>query len=209
MGRDSKSDEFRFEPVPILRTLVAHDVRFVLIGGLAGHVHGSTSFTRDTDICYERTPENMERLAAALRELRVTLRGADAGLPFKIDALTIRNGLNFTFDTDYGWFDCLGEASGYAYDVLVANAEPADVGDGVVVQVTSLDDLIRMKRAAGRHKDLVEVENLSKLRDVREAVGLYGLGVAPDATWPPRPRRTASAPARPRRRGRSRPPARP
>lgn len=169
------TDDVLFDPFAILRVLIEHDVRFVLIGGLAGNAHGSTTVTLDLDICYQRVPENLERLALALRELRVTLRGADPGLPFRIDARTIRNGLNFTFDTaKYGRFDCLGEASGYTYDVLAANAEPGDIG-GVTVIVASLDDLIRMKRAAGRLKDLVEIESLSKLRDVREERGLYGL----------------------------------
>lgn len=166
-------DDVRFEPGPILRTLVRHQVLFVVIGGVAGNVHGSTTATLDLDICYERSVENIERLAQALQELRVTLRGADASLPFTPDARAIRNGLNFTFDTEYGAFDCLGEASGYKYEVLAPNAEPADLG--VIVHVASLDDLIRMKRAAGRLKDLVEIENLSKLRDVREQRGLYGL----------------------------------
>ena len=40
---------------------------------------------------------------------------------------------------------------------------------GSNVPVASLDDLIRMKRAAGRNKDLIEVENLSALREVRDS----------------------------------------
>ncbi|MBI2325374.1 MAG: hypothetical protein HYU87_10495 [Chloroflexi bacterium] len=176
MKRHDRPSEpaFRFEPEPILRILATHDVRFVVIGGLAGNIHGSTTITRDLDICYERTPENMERLANALRELRVTQRGADPKLPFRIDTRTIRNGLNFTFDTLHGWFDCLGDASGYGYAVLAPNAEAGEIGE-VKVLIASLDDLIRMKRAAGRLKDLVEIEDLSKLRDVREERGLYGL----------------------------------
>jgi hypothetical protein len=168
------SGDIRFEPVPILERLVQHGVRFVLIGGLAGNAHGSKTITLDLDICYERTPENMARLAEVLRELEVTLRGTDPGLPFKVDARTLRSGLNFTFRTEYADFDCLGEASGYTYEVLAPNAFPGDVG-GVTVPIAALDDLIRMKRAAGRLKDLVEVENLSKLRDVREERGLFGL----------------------------------
>lgn len=166
--------DVRFEPVPILRLLVENGVRFVLIGGLAGNVHGSNTATLDLGICYQRTPENIERLAKVLQGLRATLRGADAGLPFQVDARTIRNGLNFTFTTGYGDFDCLGEAGGYSYDVLAPNATEGDIG-GFTVVVAALDDLIRMKRAAGRLKDLVEIENLSKLRDVREERGLYGL----------------------------------
>lgn len=188
-ARGGRSDPVRFDPIGIIELLVRHDVRFVLIGGVAGNAHGSTTYTLDTDICYQRDERNLEKLAAALRELRVTLRGADPSLPFKIDARTIRNGLNFTFETaEHGAFDCLGEASGYTYEILAANAERGDIG-GVTAPIASLDDLIRMKRAAGRLKDLVEVENLSKLRDVREERGLYGLA-EPQVT--PRSRTRAS-----------------
>jgi hypothetical protein len=174
MTERGEHEELRFEPHAILEVLVRHEVGFIVIGGLAGNVHGSTTFTNDLDISYERTPANCERLAAALRELNVTLRGAEPGLPFRVDARTIRNGLNFTFSTPFGPFDCLGEASGYGYDLLKPNSLQADLG-GLTVWVASLDDLIRMKRAAGRLKDLIEIENLSKLREVREERGLYGL----------------------------------
>lgn len=152
----------------ILRTLHAHGVRFVLIGGIAGTLHGSTTITYDLDVCYDRQRSNLEALAAALRELGAYLRGADPGLPFKLDAETLHRGLNFTFTTRYGDFDCLREpAGGFDYDVLAATAEKADL-DGWQVLVAGLDDLIRMKRAAGRTKDRVEVENLSALREVIE-----------------------------------------
>jgi hypothetical protein len=88
-------------------------------------------------------------------------------VPFKVDARTLKAGLNFTFATKHGAFDCLGEASGYDYEQLLRNADLMDLVD-TKLPVASLDDLIRMKRAAGRNKDLIEVENLSALREVRE-----------------------------------------
>jgi len=60
-----------FDPTRALRVLDAHDVRYVLIGGLAGELMGAPLATNDLDICYERSPENMGRLAAALQELGV------------------------------------------------------------------------------------------------------------------------------------------
>lgn len=162
-----KQQEPRFDPRRLLKVLAHHQVSFVIIGGVAGNIHGSKSFTFDLDVCYARDPANIARLAAALTELRVQLRGADPDLPFRPDARTIRSGLNFTFTTELGDLDCLGEASGYTFDVLYPNSHRADLG-GVVVAVVDLDDLIRMKRAAGRNKDLIEVENLSALRDVRD-----------------------------------------
>ena len=58
-----------FDPARAITTLVRHEVDFVLIGGLAGALHGSPAATNDADICPARTPENLTRLAAALVEL--------------------------------------------------------------------------------------------------------------------------------------------
>jgi len=163
----------RFEPIAMVKVLQRHAVEFVVIGGIAGRLHGSTTMTRDLDVCHASIPENLERLAAALRELEAVLRGADPGLPFKLDARTLRNGQNFTFSTKYGSFDCLADPGGaLTYELLEPNAEWADL-DGVRVRMASLDDLIRMKRSAGRRKDLIEVENLSALREVKEEAAPY------------------------------------
>src|SRR4029077_5189381 len=97
-----------------------------------------------------------------------TLRGAREPVSFLLDARRLKAGLNFTFDTKYGPFDCLGDASGgFDYEQLKPNADGMDLV-GTSVPVASLDDLIRMKRAAGRNKDLIEVENLAALREVRD-----------------------------------------
>ena len=59
-----------FDPTAILRVLVAYEVKFVVVGGVSGNLHGSTTLTEDIDIAYARDRENLERLASALRELR-------------------------------------------------------------------------------------------------------------------------------------------
>src|SRR5438874_6603909 len=160
--------EVVFDPRPILGVLVRHDVRFVVIGGIAASLQGSTTITNDFDICYARDQENLERLTAALKELQATLRGVREPVEFRLDAGTLKAGLNFTFDTSYGPFDCLGAASGsFDYEQLMRNADAMSLL-GANVSVASLDDLIRMKRAAGRNKDLIEIENLSALREVRD-----------------------------------------
>ncbi|HET8776294.1 MAG TPA: hypothetical protein VFN76_01415 [Candidatus Limnocylindria bacterium] len=162
----------RFDPVHILRRLNAHGVRYVLIGGLAAKAHGSPTLTVDLDICYARGRDNLERLAAVLGELGAVLRGAPADLPFHPDRRTLERGDAFTLRTDYGDLDILGTPAGVSgFDDLDANAEEADLDDGLLVRVASLDDLIRMKRAAGRPKDRVELEILGALRDEIDASG--------------------------------------
>lgn len=149
----------------LLQTLAKHGVDFVLIGGLAGLVHGSAYPTFDLDIVYSRAQVNLKRLVGALEELGVTLRGAPADLPFQLDVRTLENGANFTFDTPYGKFDILADAAGMPrYEDLRAEARIDEI-EGVEVRVSSIDHLIAMKRAAGRTKDKLAVEEYIELAD--------------------------------------------
>ena len=161
--------ESPFDPLAGLGTLVRHDVRFVLIGGFAAALRGSPMMTGDVDICHARDLGNLERLAAALGELDARLRGAPTDAPFRLDASTLAAGDHFTFSTAAGPIDCLGTPAGTeGYADLDASASDEDL-DGVVVRVASLDDLIRMKRAADRPQDRVAIEWLSALRDEIES----------------------------------------
>jgi len=157
-----------FDPLLVLRILVEHGVRFVLIGGFAAAIRGSPVITGDVDMCYARRDENLERLAAALDELGAKLRGAPSDVAFQLDARTLREGDHFTFATNAGALDCLGTPAGTdGFADLDASATDEDL-DGLVVRVASVDDLIRMKRAAGRPQDLIAVEWLAALRDELE-----------------------------------------
>ena len=100
--------------------------------------------------------------------MRATLRGAPAGLPFRLDALTLKMGDSFTFATTAGSLDVLGTPSGTSgFADLDRGATDVDL-DGFTVRVASIDDLMRMKRAAGRPKDLIGLEWLSALREEAE-----------------------------------------
>ncbi|MDQ3725002.1 MAG: hypothetical protein M3335_03770 [Actinomycetota bacterium] len=104
-------------------------------------------------------------MAAALAELRVTLRGAPEDLPFQLDAQTLANGANFTFDTAFGSFDVLGHIAGIkSYEKLRRDSKIERIA-GVEVRVASLDDLISMKRAANRAKDQLMVLEYVELAD--------------------------------------------
>lgn len=157
-----------FDPFRSLRALDRHGVRYVLIGGLGARIHGSPTVTNDIDICYERTTENLERLAAALRQLDARLRGVSEDVPFQLDAAALAAGDHFTFTTRAGSLDCLGSPAGVGgFDELARNARLFEV-EGLTLLVASIDDLIRMKRAAGRRKDLIEVEILAALKEEAE-----------------------------------------
>jgi len=150
----------------IFRILASHSVRFVVIGGVAGNAHGSPSITLDLDICYSHDRENVRALAMCLHELSATLRGAPKDLPNVIDERFLWDGLNFTFDTKFGRLDCLASPAGVeGHDELARSASTFDLF-GTAVLVCSLSDLIRMKRAAGRIKDRVHLEELGALQEV-------------------------------------------
>ena len=96
----------------VIPPLVRAKVDFILIGGMAGILHGSARVTFDVDLVYLRTPENIERLAGALATQAPKLRDAPANLPFQWDAKTIQSGLNFTLTTNIGDLDLFGEIAG-------------------------------------------------------------------------------------------------
>lgn len=157
-----------FDPALAFRVLNRHSVRYVVIGGLAGEFLGAAIGTNDIDISYERTPENMDRLAAALKDLHARLRvaGVDEELPFVLDGRTLAAGDSFTFVSDAGDLDVLGTPSGTnGFRDLDADATSYDLGEELVVRVVSLDDLIRMKEAARRPKDEVHLHVLQALKD--------------------------------------------
>ncbi|HEX4146865.1 MAG TPA: hypothetical protein VHY91_25435 [Pirellulales bacterium] len=147
----------------LIRRLVEHHVEFILIGGVAATIHGSARFTQDVDIVYGRTAENLRRLVAALADSSPYLRGAPPGLPFRWDSETLERGLNFTLTCTLGQIDLLGEITGGGgYTELLPASVTARAWD-VEFRVLDLPALIRVKRAAGRPKDLESIAELEAL----------------------------------------------
>ena len=150
---------------PLLEGLERHGVDFVVVGGVAGLAQGSSYPTYDLDVAYARDSMNLRRLAEVLTEIGVTLRGAPADLPFQLDTQTLANGANFTFDTQFGSFDILGDIEGIkSYEELRRRSQFKRIA-GVDVRVASLDDLVSMKRAANRVKDQLMVMEYVELAD--------------------------------------------
>jgi hypothetical protein len=150
------------------RTLAEAAVRFIIVGGAAATAHGSARLTQDLDLVYERSPENLRRLVAALGPHEPYLRGAPPGLPFVLDEATLRRGLNFTLTSKLGDVDLLGEiVGGGGYADLEPHAVELELF-GVRCLCLGLDKLIDVKRAAGRPKDL---EALAELVAIRESRG--------------------------------------
>lgn len=151
----------------VVAALADGGVEFLIVGGLAATVHGSARLTHDIDVLYRRTPENLVRLAAALAPHQPYLRGAPPGLPFSLDAETLRRGLNFTLTTRLGPIDLLGEMLGAGtYDDLADRSLQVELF-GRSCRVVDLHTLIEAKRAAGRPKDLEVLAELEALLEQR------------------------------------------
>ncbi len=152
----------------LLRALTQHEVAFIVVGGAAAIVHGSSRLTQDLDIVYDRSGGNIDRLVAALGGLQPYLRGAPPGLPFQWDRATIARGLNFALTTAAGDIDLLGEIpGGGTYAQLASDTIEVEVF-GVKCLCLNLKQLIRAKRAAGRPRDL---EALAELEAIDEETG--------------------------------------
>jgi predicted nucleotidyltransferase len=153
----------------LLRRLRDAEVQFIIVGGFAGTVLGSPRTTVDLDVVYARDDRNLERLVRALEPLSPYLRGAPPGLPFQFDVPTLQRGLNFTLVTTLGDLDLIGDiAGGGTYEEVLPYCERLRVL-GVEVDVVTLQHLVRLKRAAGRPKDLEAIAELEALLDERDS----------------------------------------
>jgi hypothetical protein len=156
-----------FEPLATLRTLAAHRVDFVVIGGYAAALHGSPVMTYDADICPSPDSANLRRLCAALEDLHACLRTAadPDGVAFRCDERFLAGMEMLNLVTDHGALDLSFRPSGTnGYGDLIAKASSFDVG-GFVVSVASINDIIRSKEAAGRQKDEYGLVHLYAMRD--------------------------------------------
>jgi Nucleotidyltransferase of unknown function (DUF6036) len=159
-----------FHPGALLKRLVAHGVDFVVVGGIAMVGHGSTRITQDLDICYAADSANLEALADTLVELGARLRGVSEEVPFAPDARTLRQTSILTLDTSDGPVDLLVRPQGSpSYDTLRAHAERVAL-DGVAILIASLDDLESMKRAGGRPKDQIDLEEIEAIKRLRAGI---------------------------------------
>jgi hypothetical protein len=160
------------DPLEILRALEEHGVHYVLIGAAAARLAGAPVVTEDIDVTPATDRANLERLAAALRELGARLRSATdpEGVPFPADAEMLASADIWTLTTTAGDLDiCFTPAGTRGYGDLRREATREHLGKGLDVSVASLRDVIRSKEAAGRDKDLAQLPLLRRtLEEIRE-----------------------------------------
>jgi hypothetical protein len=154
-----------FNPQAILETLDRHDVRYVLIGGLAAVLHGAPHVTTDVDIVPEEGKQNLERLSSALTELgaRIRVTGEPDGVPFDHAAESLARVRVWNLTSSLGDLDITFEPSGtQGYEDLRRDVLRLNV-HGIDVPVASLADVIRSKEAAGRPRDRAVLPALREL----------------------------------------------
>lgn len=145
-----------FRPRALLDHLVAGRVDFVVIGGLARILHGGATITRDLDITYAADPDNLDRLRSTL--VTLDARPRLSTVPDREAERTV------ALDTRDGRLDLVAAPDGSPpYEQLRERALRADLHE-IEIRVASLADLIAMKKAAGRPKDLVAVEELEAIQ---------------------------------------------
>ena len=159
----------------LIEVLNRHEVEYLLVGGVAATAYGAERETEDADCVVRRERANLERLAAALRELHARLRIARLSdeeakqLKVQLDGVMLENAGNSTWTTDAGPFDVLADLKdstgrSVPYEELITRSTVLR-GDGFVLHVASLDDVIAAKTFANREKDH---EALRELRDLQQ-----------------------------------------
>ncbi|CAN5535771.1 hypothetical protein BH20ACT18_BH20ACT18_11290 [soil metagenome] len=147
----------------ILHALAEHRVDYLVIGGLAVQAHGHVRTTQDVDLLPDPTPENLDRLAATLRSLRARPAGEGPRPDFQLDAAAILATDPLSLDTGAGGVDVHRSPSGgQPFAVMRRRALTIEVV-GLRVPVVGRDDLIAMKRAAGRPVDRGDVIALTEV----------------------------------------------
>jgi hypothetical protein len=154
-------------PTRLLAALTDGGVDFVVIGGIAVVLHGHIRTTRDLDITYDTDPANLDALGQVLVGLDARLRGVTEVVPFVPDGRTLRVAELLTLETAAGSLDLLAAPPGApAYTELKANAEQIELEERTVY-LASINDMVAMKRAAGRPRDLEDIEALEEIRRIR------------------------------------------
>lgn len=168
----------------IADALARHHVEYLFVGEIAARAHGARRLTHDVDCLPATSRDNLDRLAAAMRELHARLRVEGlsdveaAALPVQLRGATLARMRISTWRTDAGDLDILAEIPDregrqLTYEELAARAAELDL-DGIAVRVAALEDVIASKERADRPKDRAALDELRALRRLDEGGGPEG-----------------------------------
>ncbi len=150
-----------------LFTALAHrDVEYVTIGGIAIQAHGGQRLTQDLDVAIAASTENLARLADALLDLDARILGPDGQRSLSTPtAPLLASSDQWHLITDHGPLDLITlPAHLGTFAELRARAHQVPLGE-LSIPIAHREDLLKMKRAAGRPQDLADVRLLESLDD--------------------------------------------
>lgn len=155
-------------PVPLLEALQEEGVDYVLVGGLAAAMMGTTRITRDIDLAYATHQENLERLCAAINRFkpRHLLLGKPEGTSFDLAPNDLRKHRIVQLATSIGQIDLIDRIAGFkSYGELKSYAVEHDIG--FPVRVLATEGLLKAKRAMKRPKDVQDIVELEALQEAQ------------------------------------------
>lgn len=153
----------------LIERLAKGDVKFVLVGGFAGVVHGCTYVTQDVDICCDFSADNLLALQETLKGLHPVHRMTPKRLELKLTAKSCARFENLYLDTDVGQVDCLSYVQGLGnYKDIKRKSEIRNLGGGLQIRVLTIDSLIKARKAMNRPRDKEAVLQLEAIKKMRK-----------------------------------------
>jgi len=160
-------DDLVFDPKKMLDVLVQHDVRFIVVGGIAAIFHASPYATFDLDICPADNDENLRRLSQALVEMDARMRFTDEPDPIRIDfnPRVLRAAPFLNLETKWGTLDIVHQpAATRGFEDLTRHAVRVHLGNQEIA-IASRADILRSKEALYREKDLPTIRLFQELEE--------------------------------------------
>lgn len=151
----------------LLDKLYEAGVDFVIIGGLAGAIHGCTIVTEDIDICCDFKAANLLKLQKALAGLNPVHRMTSKKLNLEITEQNCKDLKNLYLDTDLGQLDCISYVQGVgSFDSVKAKSKPRVINNKQY-KVLQIDDLILSKKSLNRTKDAQAIKQLEAIKRIQ------------------------------------------
>ncbi|WEK37968.1 MAG: hypothetical protein P0Y53_10700 [Candidatus Pseudobacter hemicellulosilyticus] len=138
-----------------IQALNNQNVDYILVGGYAVILHGYRRVTGDMDIWVKRTKENYTKLSRAFAEFRLPLFDMTEERFLNTEQVDV-----FSFGRPPVSIDIITELKGVDFGEAFAQAQVYDES-GLMIRFLHLNNLIQAKKAAGRHKDLDDIEKLT------------------------------------------------
>lgn len=163
-GGRGKGGQERFDARELFNALSRHNVEYLTIGGIAIQAHGGQRLTQDLDVVIAASTDNMTRLADALLDLDARIVGPSGERSRSVPgARLLASSEQWHLITPYGPLDILMPPAHLgSFEQMRARAHEVALG-GLSIPIAHRDDLLTMKRAAGRTQDLADVRLLESL----------------------------------------------